>query len=144
MEIPDEVGTALRREMRRKDLGSQNVSTIDPEIQACCMRVLARRGLGPFSAGFIWPVISVTVQSGPDSRRFTIDVRDLVEDAVEVDEAHPIWTSMDDDDWNGATAGQWLLAMRGKRVVLVPPPTAGPELLERVREALRRNGAVTE
>lgn len=51
---------------------------------------------------------------------------------------HPVWTSIDDDDWNGATCGQWLQGLAGKVVYLLPPEGAP---LERVLEAVRRNAA---
>ncbi|HKY40742.1 MAG TPA: hypothetical protein VJN18_32630 [Polyangiaceae bacterium] len=51
---------------------------------------------------------------------------------------HPVWTSIDDDDWNGATYEQWLQRLEGKVVYLLPPEGAP---LERVLTAVRQNGA---
>jgi hypothetical protein len=45
------------------------------------MRVLGRRGLGPFRLAIVWPVVTVEVLPGmPDSRKFTLDIRELVTD----------------------------------------------------------------
>lgn len=56
-----------------------NLSTIDSEANACVMRVLARRGLGPYRYAFVWPIVSVEVMPGTeDARKFVYDVRDLV------------------------------------------------------------------
>lgn len=79
MTVPDEVEEELRAEMRHKDIGSHNLSTVDPEASACCMRVLGRRGLGPFRLAIVWPFVTVDVLTGtPDARKFTLDIRDLV------------------------------------------------------------------
>jgi hypothetical protein len=81
--IPDEVGEELRAAMKAKDIGSHNLSTVDSEARACCMRVLGRRGLGPFKLAIVWPVVTVDVLTGtPDARKFTLDIRELVKDDV--------------------------------------------------------------
>ncbi len=81
MEVPDEVGEELRAAMKSKDIGSHNLSTVDAEAGACCMRVLGRRGLGPFRLAIVWPVVTVEVLPGmPGARKFTLDIRELVRD----------------------------------------------------------------
>jgi hypothetical protein len=79
MRVPDEVEAALKESFRRSDLGNANLSTVDSEANACVMRVLARRGLGPYKYAFVWPVLTVeVVPDTPDARRFVYDIRELV------------------------------------------------------------------
>lgn len=78
MKVPDEVEGELEASFKRSDVGSANLSTIDSEANACVMRVLARRGLGPYRYAFVWPVLTVEVFPGTeDARKFVFDVRNL-------------------------------------------------------------------
>lgn len=51
---------------------------------------------------------------------------------------HPIWKSFDDDDWNGTTAVQWLVSLKGQAVTLVPPVGCSTDTIERIRAAVAR------
>ena len=64
-------------------------------------------------------------------------------DPIEVGPTHPLWTSWDDDDWNGATAANWMHASAklGATIKLMPPKNAKPELVERIRLAMTNAGA---
>jgi hypothetical protein len=55
---------------------------------------------------------------------------------VSVGPTHPLWKSFDDDDWGGATCGQWITALQGMDVRLIPPTDCSQELFERIREAI--------
>ncbi len=81
MKVPDEVEGALREQFRRSDIGGANLSTVDSEANACVMRVLARRGLGPYKYAFVWPVLTVEVlPDTADARKFVFDVRELTKE----------------------------------------------------------------
>lgn len=81
MKVPDEVEAELLASFKKADIGSANLSTIDPEANACVMRVLARRGLGPYRYALVWPVLTVEVVPGtPDARKFVFDIRELTRD----------------------------------------------------------------
>lgn len=60
-------------------------------------------------------------------------------DVIVIDAKHPLWTAWDDDDWNGATAGNWVAQYikPGVRVLLCPP---GKDTL--FGRALRRNQVI--
>lgn len=47
---------------------------------------------------------------------------------VRVHADHPAWTAIDDDDWNGATFGNWAARLKGKTVLIWPPPNYGNKL----------------
>lgn len=49
---------------------------------------------------------------------------------------HPLWTSFDDDDWNGATCSQWILGCKDKEVILLPPKDIDADLLARIRKSI--------
>jgi len=53
---------------------------------------------------------------------------------------HPAWKALDDDDWNGATFGSWLAAIKREKVevILQPGPDHSPQLVERMRQAVAR------
>jgi len=58
---------------------------------------------------------------------------------VEVGPGHPLWHSWDDDDWNGATCANWIHSYApGADIKLSPPAGCDPDLVTRVRDALRR------
>ena len=58
---------------------------------------------------------------------------------VEVGPNHPLWRSWDDDDWNGATCGNWIRSYApGADIKLRPPPGCDPDLVMRVRDALQQ------
>ena len=81
MRVPDEVEQALEESFKKSDIGSANLSTVDSEANACVMRVLARRGLGPYKYAFVWPVLTVEVlPDTADARKFVFDVRNLVKE----------------------------------------------------------------
>lgn len=50
---------------------------------------------------------------------------------------HPAWKAIDDDDWNGSTFSQWLLAIKREKaeVILMPGPNHSPELVQRMKKA---------
>lgn len=50
-------------------------------------------------------------------------------EVVEVKPDHLVWTTWDDDDWNGATCGQWITTLKGLDVKLYPPKDILPGLL---------------
>lgn len=79
MIIPEEVESELKDSFKKSDIGSANLSTVNSEANACVMRVLARRGLGPYKYVFVWPVLTVEVFPGTqEARKFVFDVRNLV------------------------------------------------------------------
>lgn len=78
MDVPDEVGVALKDEFRKADIGGANLSTVDSAAHACIRRVLGRRGLGGYRYAFVWPVVTVDVlPDTPSARKFVFDVREL-------------------------------------------------------------------
>lgn len=79
MKVPDDLETELKASFSRADLGSANLSVIDPMAHTCIRRVLSRRGIGAYAYAFVWPVVTVEVQNGtPDARKFVFDIRKLV------------------------------------------------------------------
>lgn len=65
---------------------------------------------------------------------------------VEVDAAHPLWKAWDDDDWNGATAANWITnhIVAGVRVRITPAGDVPAELLGRICKAFIGRGAIVE
>lgn len=47
---------------------------------------------------------------------------------VRVRADHPAWTAIDDDDWNGGTFLNWLSRLKGRTVVIWPPPNYGDKI----------------
>lgn len=97
-----------------------------------------------------WETAMVTNDSGQDKdcdpadllAAFSLAVGQLVRfrlrraEVVEVGPTHPLWTSFDDDDWNGATCGQWIRNVEGMNVKLHPPLDLDPDLLRRIRASI--------
>lgn len=46
---------------------------------------------------------------------------------------HLVWTTWEDDDWNGSTCGQWILSLKGLDVKLYPPKDISAGLLGAIR-----------
>lgn len=58
---------------------------------------------------------------------------------------HPAWRAIDDDDWDGATFGNYLRSIRpGAVVTLVPPDGAPASLVIRMRAAFERVGCAVK
>lgn len=61
------------------------------------------------------------------------------EETVTFHPNHPIWISLDDDDWNGATFSNFLPQLKNCNVILQPGPFHSLDLISRMREVLERN-----
>lgn len=66
------------------------------------------------------------------------------ESVITVDPSHLIWTSFDDDDWNGTTCSQWIRLVSGKSLVLHQPGDIKVELLKKIVSALESVGCSVE
>lgn len=64
---------------------------------------------------------------------------DKPEETVTFSSNHPIWISLDDDDWNGATFSNFLPRLKNCHVILQPGPFHSLDLINRMREVLERN-----
>jgi hypothetical protein len=64
--------------------------------------------------------------------------------AIVVNKDHPLWRAWDDDDWNGATAANWVTAYAkpDERICLTPPDDVSAELLGRMCLALVGRGVI--
>ena len=45
----------------------------------------------------------------------------MTTEALIVGPQHPAWVGLDDDDWNGATFGQWLRNLDASSVIILRP-----------------------
>ena len=52
---------------------------------------------------------------------------------------HPAWKAIDDDDWNGATFGNWLRTVGSSDIILIPPKVRPADLLERMEKVMIRH-----
>lgn len=65
--------------------------------------------------------------------------QDLIYKPIEVGPKHPFWRAIDDDDWGGRTAANWLRNhVTDTYVTIIPPRGCDPALLARVREAIEQ------
>ncbi len=62
-------------------------------------------------------------------------------DLVTVGPSHPLWAGFDDDGWSGGAASQFILALGGKIVLLVPP-SCTPDLLRRVHASVAAHAKI--
>lgn len=62
-----------------------------------------------------------------------------------VDEKHPCWKAVDDDDWNGATFTNWILrTVVGQHVRLMPPTELPKETVQKVWQAVASSASFVE
>src|SRR5574341_1561850 len=64
-----------------------------------------------------------------------------VEPTVVVDPDHNLWTTFDDDDWNGEACRIWILNLQGEHVRMTPPEGIDPGLLVRICAAVEEQAA---
>lgn len=60
----------------------------------------------------------------------------LRDEPVMVGPTHPAWASFTDDDWNGATFGNWVRTLKDMTVRLRPPAGCPPKTVRGVRDAI--------
>lgn len=60
----------------------------------------------------------------------------MANEVVVVGPEHRLWTTFDDDDWNGATCSMWIRSLSEMHVTLQPPVDLDPDLLSRIRKSL--------